>query len=130
MTTTKFQSQWLAVEMEAMGTLSLIGATSVQYRKLAPRKPIGTKKLNAKMKKAAAPIAAPLVSGKLVQIASDIMQLAMPKPEKMKSARRPKRSMVKKATKQDKNFQVKQAPVRTRESSGVIPKLSWNKMVA
>jgi hypothetical protein len=30
MTTTKFQSQWLAVEMEAMGTLSLMGATSVQ----------------------------------------------------------------------------------------------------
>lgn len=29
-TTTKFQSQWLAVEMDAMGTLSLIGATSVQ----------------------------------------------------------------------------------------------------
>ena len=30
MTTTKFQSQWLAVEMEAMGTRRRMGATSVQ----------------------------------------------------------------------------------------------------
>jgi hypothetical protein len=97
---------------------------------LAPRKPIGTKKLKAKMKNAALAIALVLVSGKLVDTASANMQLDMPKPEKRKSARRPKRSMVKKATKQDKNFQVKQAPVRTRASSGLIPRLSWNRMVA
>jgi hypothetical protein len=130
MTTTKFQSQWFAVEMEAMGTLSLMGATSVQYRKLAPRKPMGTKKLKAKMKKAAAPMALVFSSEKLVETARANMQLDMPKPEKMKSARRPKRSIVKKATKQDKNFQVKQAPVRTRASSGLIPRLSWKRMVA
>lgn len=40
--------QWLAVEIEAIATRSLIGATSVQYKKLAPRNPIGTKKLNMK----------------------------------------------------------------------------------
>lgn len=91
---------------------------------------MGTKKLKAKMKKAAAPIAPVLVSGKLVQMASDIMQLAMPKPETMNKMRRPKRSMVKKATKQDRNFHVRQAPVRTRESSGDMPKLSWKRMVA
>lgn len=43
--TTKFHSQWLAVEMEDMAILSLMGAISVQYKKLAPRKPMGTKVL-------------------------------------------------------------------------------------
>lgn len=33
--TTKFQSQWFAVEMDDMAILSLMGAISVQYRKLA-----------------------------------------------------------------------------------------------
>lgn len=45
MATTKFQSQWFAVEIEDMAIRSLMGATSVQYRKLAPRKPMGTKVL-------------------------------------------------------------------------------------
>lgn len=40
------QSQWLAVEIAAILTRSLTGATSAQYKKLAPRNPIGTKKLN------------------------------------------------------------------------------------
>jgi hypothetical protein len=91
---------------------------------------MGTKKLKAKMKKAAAAMALVFSESKLVDTASANMQLDMPKPEKMKSARRPKRSMVKKATKQDRNFQVRQAPVRTRASSGLIPRLSWNRMVA
>lgn len=83
-----------------------------------------------KMKNAAAAMALVFSSEKLVEIARAAMQLDMPKPEKMNRARRPNRSMVKKATKQDKNFQVKQAPVRTRDSSGLIPKLSWKRMVA
>ncbi|KAI6766809.1 hypothetical protein HG531_011169 [Fusarium graminearum] len=37
--------QWLAVEMEDMAIRRRIGATSVQYKKLAPRKPMGTKVL-------------------------------------------------------------------------------------
>ena len=37
-----------------MPTRSLTGATSAQYRKFAPRKPMGTKKLYRKMKKTAA----------------------------------------------------------------------------
>ena len=115
--------------MEAMGTLSLIGATSVQYRKLAPRKPMGTKKLKAKMKKAAAPMALVFSSEKLVETARANMQLDMPKPEKMKSARRPKRSIVKKATKQDKNFQVSAPPERMREVSASRPRPCWKMMV-
>ena len=38
--------------MPAIGTLNLVGATSVQYRKFAPKKPIGMKKLNRKTKRA------------------------------------------------------------------------------
>lgn len=44
MATAKFHSQWLAVEIDAMATRNLMGATSVQYKKLAPRKPMGVKK--------------------------------------------------------------------------------------
>lgn len=40
-----YQSQWLAVEVDDMAILGRMGATSVQYKKLAPRKPIGTKVL-------------------------------------------------------------------------------------
>ena len=40
-----YQSQWLAVEMDDMAMRRRRGATSVQYRKLAPRKPMGTKVL-------------------------------------------------------------------------------------
>lgn len=37
-----YQSQWFAVEIDDIAMRSFIGATSVAYRKLAPRKPIGT----------------------------------------------------------------------------------------
>ena len=43
-------NQWLAVDIEAILTLRRVGATSVQYKKFAPRKPMGMKKLNMKTK--------------------------------------------------------------------------------
>ena len=91
---------------------------------------MGMKKLNRNTKRALAICADLFDLGKLDATARASMQDAIPAPLNMKSLRRPKRSIVKKATKQDKNFQVKQAPVRTRESSGLIPRLSWKRIVA
>jgi hypothetical protein len=81
---------------------------------LQPRNPIGTKKLKKKMKNTEAYWAGWLLLGKLLVIASAIMHMDIPNPLKMKSLRRPKRSMVKKATKELRNFQVKQPPERIR----------------
>jgi hypothetical protein len=53
------------------------------------------------------------------------MQDAMPAPLNMKSLRRPKRSMVKKATKQERNFQVSAPPERMREVSESRPRPCW-----
>lgn len=122
---TKFQSQWLAVEIDAIGTLSLVGATSVQYKKFAPRKPIGMKKLNKKTKNAEAICAGWLSLGKLEATVSASMQEAMPTPLNMNSLRRPKRSMVKKATKQERNFQVSAPPERMRDVSLFMPRPCW-----
>jgi hypothetical protein len=49
----------------------------------------------------------------------------MPTPLNMKSLRRPNRSMVKKATKQERNFQVRAPPERMREISLSRPRPSW-----
>lgn len=125
MLTTKFQSQWFAVEIPAMGTRSRVGATSVQYKKFAPRKPIGMKKLKRKTKNAEAIWADWFVLGKLDAMASANIQEAMPAPLNMKSLRRPKRSMVKKATKQERNFQVNAPPDRMREVSLLRPRPCW-----
>lgn len=125
MLTTKFHSQWFAVEIPAIGTLNLVGATSVQYRKFAPRNPIGIKKLNRKTKNADAICADRLLAGKLDATASASMQDAIPAPLNMKSFRRPKRSMVKKATKQERNFQVNAPPLRIRDVSLFIPRPCW-----
>jgi hypothetical protein len=108
-----------------MGTRSLVGATSVQYKKLAPRKPIGIKKLNKNTKSALAICAALLSLGKLDATARANMQDAMPTPLNMKSLRRPNRSMVKKATKQERNFQVSAPPERMRDISLSRPRPCW-----
>jgi hypothetical protein len=125
MLTTKFHNQWFAVEIPAIPTRSLVGATSVQYKKLAPRKPIGMKKLNKNTNKADATCAEWLVLGNDEEMASASMQDAIPQPLNMKSLRRPNRSMVKKATKQERNFQVRAPPERTREISASRPRPCW-----
>lgn len=112
-----------------MATLSLTGATSVAYKKLAPRKPIGMKKLNKKTNKTLTIWAAKSVFGKEVATARPIMQQDMPAPLNMKTARRPNLSMVKKATKQDKNFQVRQPPDRMRAVSASRPRPCWKMTV-
>lgn len=124
MLTTKFHSQWFAVEIPAMGTRRRVGATSVQYKKFAPRKPMGMKKLNRKTKSADTICAAWFEVGKLDATARASMHEAMPAPLNMKSLRRPKRSMVKKATKQERNFQVSAPPERMREISAERPRPS------
>lgn len=63
-------------------------------------------------------------------MASAIMQAHIPAPEIMKTARRPRRSMVKKAMKEDRNFQVSAPPVRARAFSEDMPRLDWKMMVA
>ena len=125
MLTTKFHSQWLAVEIPAIGTRRRVGATSVQYKKFAPRKPMGMKKLKRKTKNAEAICADLFVLGKLDATASANMQDAMPAPLNMKSLRRPKRSMVKKATKHERNFHVSAPPERMREVSLSRPRPCW-----
>lgn len=47
-------------------------------------------------------------------MASEVIHSDIPTPLNMKSFRRPKRSMVKKATKDERNFHVKQAPDNMR----------------
>jgi hypothetical protein len=113
------------VEIPAIGTRSLVGATSVQYRKFAPRKPIGMKKLNRNTKRALAIWAGLLDLGKLEATARANMQDAIPAPLNMKSLRRPKRSIVKKATKQERNFQVSAPPERIRDISLSRPRPCW-----
>ena len=125
MLTTKFQSQWLAVEIPAIGTRSLVGATSVQYKKFAPRKPMGMKKLNRNTKRALAICADLFDLGKLDATARASMQDAIPAPLNMKSLRRPKRSIVKNATKQERNFHVRAPPDRMREVSESRPRPCW-----
>jgi hypothetical protein len=114
-----------AVEIPAIGTRSLVGATSVQYRKFAPRKPIGMKKLNRNTNRALAIWAGLLDLGKLEATARANMQDAIPAPLNMKSLRRPKRSIVKKATKQERNFQVSAPPERMRDISLSRPRPCW-----
>lgn len=75
---TKFHSQWLAVEIEDMATRSRIGAISVQYRKFAPRNPIGTKNWYKKIKTTAATCADKLLFGKDVATARANIQLPIP----------------------------------------------------
>ena len=108
-----------------MRTLSLVGATSVQYRKFAPENPIGIKKLNKKMKNADAICAGWLLFGILDAIARASIQHAMPVALNIKSLRRPKRSIVKKATKQAKNFHVSAPPDIIRDVSALIPRPCW-----
>jgi hypothetical protein len=115
----------LAVEIPDMATLRRVGATSVQYKKFAPRNPIGMKKLNKNTKSADAICAAALDLGNEDATARASMQLAIPAPLNMKSLRRPKRSMVKKATKHEKNFQVRAPPERMREVSASSPRPCW-----
>jgi hypothetical protein len=114
-----------AVLIPAMGTRSLVGATSVQYKKFAPRNPIGMKKLNRNTNSALAICADLLLLGKLLATARANMQDAIPTPLNMKSLRRPNRSMVKKATKQERNFQVSAPPERMREISLSRPRPCW-----
>jgi hypothetical protein len=97
----------------------------VVYKKLAPRKPIGMKKLNKKTKKADAICAARLLVGKLEATAKASMHIAMPNPLNMKSFLRPKRSIVKKATKHERNFQVNVPPDRIRDVSLSSPNPCW-----
>lgn len=86
---------------------------------------MGMKKLKRKTKKADATCAARLLVGKLDATASASMQDAMPAPLNMNSFRRPKRSMVKKATKHERNFQVSAPPLRMRDVSASIPRPCW-----
>ena len=113
------------MEIPDIGTRRRVGATSVQYRKFAPRKPIGMKKLNRKTNSADAICAALFDLGKLEATARASMQDAMPAPLNMKSLRRPNRSMVKKATKHERNFQVKAPPERMRDVSELRPRPCW-----
>jgi hypothetical protein len=75
------------------------------------------KKLNRNTNSADATCADLFDVGKLDATASANMHDAIPAPLNMKSFRRPNRSIVKKATKQDKNFQVRQPPERMRDIS-------------
>ena len=111
--------------MPAMGTRNLVGATSVQYRKFAPKKPMGMKKLKRKTNRALPICAGRLSLGYDEATASASIHDAMPMPLNMKSLRRPKRSMVKKATKQERNFQVRAPPDRMREVSESRPRPCW-----
>ena len=97
----------------------------MQYRKLAPRKPMGMKKLKRKTKSAETICAGLSVLGKDEAMARANMHEAIPTPENMKSLRRPKRSIVKKATKQERNFQVRAPPDRMREVSESRPRPCW-----
>lgn len=124
-----YHSQWFAVEILAMATLSLTGATSVAYKKLAPRKPMGMKKLNKKMKSTLTIWAARSDLGKDVATAKPVMHADMPTPLNMKTALRPNRSIVKKATKQLRNFHVKQPPERMRDVSGPSERPCWKMTV-
>lgn len=60
-------------------------------------------------------IEAALLSSIEVEIANANMQHPIPIPLNMKRARRPNLSIVKKATKHDKNFQVRVPPARILE---------------
>jgi hypothetical protein len=86
---------------------------------------MGMKKLKRNTNKAEATCAEWFDLGNEEATASASMQDAMPQPENMKSLRRPKRSMVKKATKQERNFQVRAPPERTREISASRPRPCW-----
>jgi hypothetical protein len=83
------------------------------------------KKLKRKTNSALAIWADLFVLGKLDATARANMQDAMPAPLNMKSLRRPKRSMVKKATKHERNFQVSAPPERMREVSLSRPRPCW-----
>lgn len=91
--------------------------------------PMGVKKLNRKTKNTDAYCADLSLFGMLLAIVRAVMQSDMPAPLNMKSLRRPKRSIVKKATKAERNFQVKQAPERIRAVSLLRLRLSWNIVV-
>ena len=112
--------------MPLIATLNLVGATSAQYKKFAPRNPIGIKKLNKNTNNAEAICAERLDLGNEDATARASMHDAIPAPLNMKSARRPNRSMVKKATKQERNFQVSAPPERMREVSASRPRPCWN----
>lgn len=86
---------------------------------------MGTKKLYMKTKKTAAIWADKLLFGKDVDTARASMQLPIPNPENMNSARRPNRSMVKNATKVEMNFQVRVPPAKTRDISLSILRPCW-----
>jgi hypothetical protein len=83
------------------------------------------KKLKRKTKRAETIWAALLLLGKLEATANANMHKAIPAPLNMKSLRRPKRSIVKKATKQERNFQVNAPPLRAREVSLSMPRPCW-----
>lgn len=86
---------------------------------------MGTKKLYMKMKKQAAILADLFDLSNEVATVSASIQLPIPKPENMKSARRPKRSMVKNATNEETNFQVRVPPVKILETSAERPRFCW-----
>jgi hypothetical protein len=90
---------------------------------------MGMKKLNRKTNSAEAICAGLFDLGNEEATARANMHEAIPAPENMNSLRRPKRSMVKKATKQDKNFQVSAPPERMREVSPSRPRPCWKMMV-
>lgn len=83
------------------------------------------KKLKRNTNRADAICAEWFVFGKLEAMARASMQDAMPAPLNMKSLRRPKRSIVKKATKHERNFQVRAPPERMREVSLLRPRPCW-----
>jgi hypothetical protein len=83
------------------------------------------KKLNRNTKSALAICAGLFVLGKDDATANASMQHAMPQPLNMKSLRRPNRSMVKKATKHERNFQVSAPPERMRLISELRPRPCW-----
>src|SRR5699024_4054578 len=97
--------------------------------KLGPKKPMGKKNANRKMKKVV-PMAAPWLSlAYLFVMAMHIMHSVIPAPLNRNSFRRPNRSMVKKATNEAANFHVNMPAASTRERSAVKPKLSWKIVV-
>jgi hypothetical protein len=96
---------------------------------LHPRKPIGTKKLKRNTKTTEATWAGRLLFGKLVDTASASMQVDIPAPLTMKSFRRPKRSIVKKATKEEHNFHVSMPPDRIRDVWLSSPRPCWKMTV-
>lgn len=124
-----YQSQWLASEKDVMAIRSFMGATSVAYRKFAPKNPIGTNVLKKKMKNAAAICALSLLFGNEVLIARATMHDDMPTPLIMKTARRPKRSIQMNPRKDEMNFQVSVPPDRMRDISVPSSRLSWKRMV-